>query len=187
MDKNNDGIINELDLYYLGNTNPDLMGGIGPRIQYKGLTINAFFHFKLGQEIINGTRIDTEKMYNHDNQSTATNWRWRGPGDAEKTDIPRALYNKGFNWLGSTRFVEDGSFVRFKTASIKYDFPEKLCNYLNIKKMDVYATMYNLFTWTNYSGQDPEVAPPNKPDKLPIDYSRTPPGRKILLGLNITF
>jgi TonB-linked SusC/RagA family outer membrane protein len=184
-DRNNDGKIDELDIEYLGDLNPDIMGGGGFRIKYKNLVLNSFFHYKLGQEIINQTRMDTEKMYNHDNQSKAVNWRWRREGDV--THMPRALYNKGYNWLGSDRFVEDGSFVRLKTLSLSYVFPERACNKMNIRGLKVYSTAYNLFTWTNYSGQDPDVGAPSRPDSLPKDYSRTPPSRRIMLGINVSF
>ena len=172
-DQNYDGKIDELDVVYLGDLNPDIMGGGGARLKYKNFVVNTFFHFKSGQKIINQTRMDTEKMYNHDNQSMATNWRWRSEGDS--THMPRALYNKGYNWLGSDRFVEDGSFIRLKTLSLSYIFDKKVCQKMNLKGLKVYATAYNLFTWTNYSGQDPDVSPPSRPDQLPKDYSRTPP------------
>ena len=185
IDKNHDGKIDELDIFYLGDLNPDIMGGSGFRLKYKSLILNTFFHFKVGQQIINQTRIDTENMYRHDNQSKSTNWRWRREGDI--THMPRALYNKGYNWLGSDRFVEDGSFLRLKTVSLSYVFPKKVCDKMNIKGLKTYATAYNLFTWTNYSGQDPDVSPPAKPDELPKDYSRTPPSRRIMLGVNVSF
>jgi len=184
-DQNYDGKIDELDLVYLGDLNPKYMGGSGLRVQYKSLIFNTFMYFKLGQKIINQTRMDTEKMYNYDNQSKATNWRWRREGDV--TDIPRALFNEGYNWLGSDRFVEDGSYLRLKTISLSYVVNQKVCSWLRIKDMKIYGTGYNLFTWTNYSGQDPDVAPPSKPDVLPKDYSKTPPSRKYMLGVNITF
>ncbi|HEY3371228.1 MAG TPA: SusC/RagA family TonB-linked outer membrane protein, partial [Prolixibacteraceae bacterium] len=184
-DINHDGKIDELDLVYLGDLNPKLMGGFGNRIQYKGFVVNSFFYFKVGQKIINQTMMDTEKMYGHDNQSKATNWRWRRDGD--ETDVPRALYNKGFNWLGSDRFVEDGSYLRLKTLSLSYLFKPSFAQKLKVKDLKVYATAYNLYTWTKYSGQDPDVSPPSKPDRLPKDESRTPPSRKILMGVNITF
>ncbi len=184
-DQNYDGKIDELDLVYLGDLNPKLMGGTGFRIGYKGLVLNTFFYFKVGQKIINQTRMDTEKMYNYDNQSLATNWRWRRQGDI--TDMPRALYNEGFNWLGSNRFVEDGSHIRLKSLSLSYDFNKRTTNWLRLKDLKLFATAYNLFTWTAYSGQDPDVAPPAKPDELPKDYSKTPPGRKYMFGLNVTF
>jgi len=184
-DLNHDGKIDDLDVVYLGNLNPDYMGGAGGRIQYKGFVFNVFFHFKVGQTIINQTRIDTEKMHNYDNQSLATNWRWRRPGDT--TDIPRALYNKGYNWLGSDRFVEDGSFIRLKTVSLSYYVPPRFSEKIGIKELKVFATAYNLYTWTNYSGQDPDVSPPSNPSVLPKDYSKTPPSKRLMLGINITF
>jgi hypothetical protein len=184
-DQNYDGEISELDIVYLGDLNPQYMGGTGLRVQYKSFIFNSFFYFKVGQKIINQTKMDTEKMYNHDNQSVATNWRWRRVGDI--TDVPRALYNQGFNWLGSDRFVEDGSYLRLKSLSLSYLVSPKVCRAMRLKDMKLFATGYNLFTLTNYSGQDPDVAPPVNPDTLPKDFSKTPPSRKIMLGVNISF
>jgi TonB-linked SusC/RagA family outer membrane protein len=184
-DQNYDGKIDELDLVYLGDLNPKFMGGSGFRLRYKGFILNSFFYFKVGQEIINQTRMDTEKMYNYDNQSKATDWRWRREGDV--TDVPRALYNKGFNWLGSDRFVEDGSHIRLKSLSLSYMVRPEFCRRLRVSDMKFFATAYNLYTWTNYSGQDPDVAPPTRPDSLPKDYSKTPPSKKYMFGLNLIF
>lgn len=184
-DINHDGKIDELDLVYLGDLNPKVMGGFGNRIQYKSFILNTFFYFKLGQKIINQTRMDTENMYGYDNQSKATNWRWRREGDV--TDMPKALYNRGFNWLGSDRFVEDGSYLRLKTLSLSYMVSPAICKLLRVKEMKVYSTAYNLYTWTKYSGQDPDVAPPSRPDVLPKDYSRTPPSKRLMFGVNVTF
>ena len=184
-DQNYDGKIDELDIVYLGDLNPKFMGGTGFRIQYKGFILNSFFYFKVGQEIINQTRMDTEKMYDYDNQSLATNWRWRKEGD--QTDMPRALYNQGFNWLGSDRFVEDGSHIRLKSLSLSYMVKPEVSKKLRLTDIKLYATAYNLYTWTNYSGQDPDVAPPTRPDSLPKDYSKTPPSKKFMFGLNLIF
>ena len=185
VDQNYDGKIDELDIVYLGDLNPEFMGGAGFRAQYKNIVLNSFLFFKVGQKIINQTRMDTEKMYNYDNQSLATNWRWRREGD--ETDIPRALYNEGYNWLGSDRFVEDGSYIRLKTISLSYILPQRAVEKIRLKEMRFFATAYNLFTWTNYSGQDPDVAPPSKPDVLPKDISKTPPSRRFMVGINIKF
>jgi hypothetical protein len=184
-DLNYDGKIDELDIVYLGDLNPKFMGGAGFRLQYKNLILNSFFYFKVGQKIINQTRMETENMYGNDNQSKATNWRWRREGD--DTDMPRALYNRGFNWLGSDRFVEDGSYLRLKTISLSYIFEEKFCKKIGLSDLKLFATAYNLFTWTNYSGQDPDVSAPSRPDQLPKDYSKTPPSQRIMLGVNISF
>ena len=188
-DQNYDGVIDELDLIYLGDLNPDFMGGFGPRIAYitkiGEFVANGFMYFKLGQKIINKTRMDTENMYYDDNQSVATNYRWRRPGD--ETDMPRALSGEGYNWMGSDRFVEDGSFLRLRTMSFSFKPSDKICTRLSLKELRIYTTAYNLFTWTKYLGQDPDVAQPNDPKLLPKDNSRTPPSKQIIIGLNITF
>ncbi len=184
-DINYDGVIDQLDIVYLGDINPEFMGGFGPRIQYGGFVLNTYFYFKYGRQIINGTKMRTENMYGYDNQSKATKWAWRGIGDT--THMPRPLYNTGYNWLGSDRFVEDGTFLRLKTVSVTYNFPDKICNKLRVNKLKTYVTFYNLFTWTNYSGQDPDVAPPNNPAWVPMDESKTPPGNKMIVGLSFKF
>jgi len=76
--------------------------------------------------------------------------------------------------------------LRLKTVSLSYNFNKKLCEKLKLKEARIYGTAYNLFTWTNYSEQDPEIGLPG-PTGLPRDNSRTPPGRRITLGLNIKF
>jgi TonB-linked SusC/RagA family outer membrane protein len=188
-DVNHDGKIDKLDIVYLGDLNPKYMGGGGLKVRYKNVTLNSFFTFKYGSKIINATRMNGENMSSFDNQTKATNSRWRKEGDI--TDVPRALWNGnesyGYNWLGSDRFVEDGSFLRLKSLSLNYSFNKKLCDKIKVKELKLYATGYNLYTWTNYSGQDPDVAPPSKPDQLPQDNNLTPPSIRLLLGVNVTF
>ena len=77
--------------------------------------------------------------------------------------------------------------MRLKSISLSYNLPKKLVEKLKLSEMKVYVTGYNLHTWTNYTGQDPEVGLPARPDELPKDYSRTPPSIKYMFGLNITF
>jgi hypothetical protein len=158
------------------------------------LTLSTFFNFKYGSKIINQTRMYAENMSGLDNQTKATNSRWRREGD--KTDVPRALWQGpgtaaapiyGYNWLGSDRFVEDGSFIRLKSVSLTYNFNKKFCEKIRVKDMKLYVTGYNLYTWTKYSGQDPDVAPPSRPDILPADNNLTPPSLKLMLSINVTF
>ena len=82
-------------------------GGAGLTVKWKQLSLSAFFHGRFGQSIVNSTRMNNEAMYNASNQSTAVLRRWKNEGD--ETDIPRALFNQGYNYLGSDRFVEDAS------------------------------------------------------------------------------
>ncbi len=183
-DVNHDGVINENDIVYLGNANPKFFGGGGFQIRWKDLTLTTFFYGRYGQKVINGARISLENMYGKNNQSTAVLHRWRAEGD--QTDIPRALYGMGYNYLGSDRFVEDASFIRLKTLSLSYNFPKKWLKKWGISKLNVFATGYDLFTWTKYKGQDPEVSMPSA-TSLVRDNATTPVSRRFAVGLNLDF
>ena len=186
-DINHDGNINYQDIVYLGNSNPKFTGGFGTSVTYKGSwKFTAFFNYRYKFDLVNGTKINTTNMYGFDNQSTATLRRWRKEGDI--TDMPRAMYRTGYNWLGSDRYVEDGSFLRFRTATVRYTAPKKISQKLKIKNLSAYLTAENLFTWTNYTGQDPEVSVRGSdPFRVAIDYSYTPPVRTYTIGITASF
>ncbi len=183
-DINHDGVINENDIVYLGNSNPKFFGGGGFQIRWKDLTLTTFFYGRYGQKVINGARISLENMYGKNNQSTAVLHRWRAEGD--QTDIPRALYGMGYNYLGSDRFVEDASFIRLKTLSLSYNLPKKWLKKWGITKLNVFATGYDLFTWTSYKGQDPEVSMPSA-TSLVRDNATTPVSKRFAIGINLDF
>lgn len=180
-DINHDGTIDELDIVYLGNSNPKIDGGFGTTVRYKRFTLNAFFNFRVGNKIINYGRMNAENMYYTDNQSVATNWRWRKDGD--KTDMPRALYQYGYNWLGSDRFVEDGSFLRMKQLTLTYSFDPKILRKVYLNSLNLSLTLNNLFTVTKYTGADPEISPNNI--GISEDYNRTPRSRYFTLGVTV--
>jgi len=186
-DINNDGNIDYKDVVYLGNSNPRLNGGFGPSITYKGvLKLSAFFNFRTGYDVVNGTQMTTTNMYRYDNQSTAVLRRWRKEGDI--TDIPRGVINDGYNWLGSDRYVEDASYIRFRTITARYSFDKKVLNRLKLKSLSAFVTGENLFTWTKYTGQDPEVVPRGAdPFRIAIDYTMTPPSQIFTLGFQVGF
>ena len=181
-DINNDGNINYMDVVYLGNSNPRLSGGFGPSVTWKNLRITSFFSFRWGYNVINGTKMNTTNMFLFDNQNTSVLSRWRKEGDV--TDVPRALINGGFNWLGSDRYVEDASYVRFRTITARYTFNKKVLSKLKFRSLSGFVTAENLFTFTNYLGQDPEVSfRGSDPFRVSYDYSMTPPARTITFGL----
>lgn len=184
-DVNNDGVINQYDIVYLGNSMPVLTGGGGFQVKYKAWTLTTFFHGRSGQKVINGGRMSSEAMYGRDNQSTATLKRWRSEGD--QTDVPRALYDYGFNYLGSDRFVEDASYIRLKTLSLSYNLPRKIAQKFGMTNFNVFATGYDLLTWTNYAGQDPEVKMPSATNALVKDDASTPISKRFAIGVNINF
>ena len=180
-DINHDGSIDELDIVYLGNSNPKMNGGFGSTLRYKNLNCTLFFNFRYGNKIINAARMNAENMYNDDNQSIAVNWRWRKDGD--DTKIPRALYRNGYNWLGSDRFVEDGSFLRFKYLTFNYAIPSSTLKPIGIDKLNFYLTFNNLFVFTHYTGVDPEVG--YGKFGVTTDDARTPRSKDFTLGLSI--
>ena len=181
-DINNDGNINYMDVVYLGNSNPKLSGGFGPSVTWKNLRITTFFSFRWGYNVINGTKMNTTNMFLFDNQNTSVLSRWRKEGDV--TDVPRALINGGFNWLGSDRYVEDASYVRFRTITARYTSNKKVLSKLKFRSLSGFVTAENLFTFTNYLGQDPEVSfRGSDPFRVSYDYSMTPPARTITFGL----
>ena len=186
-DINHDGNIDYKDVVYLGNSNPKLSGGFGPSIGWKNrLRLTAFFSFRYDYDVINGAKMSTTNMYNFDNQSTAVLRRWRKEGDV--TDMPRALINGGYNWLGSDRYVEDASYLRFRTVTARYTFDRKFLDKIKMKSLSAYITAENLITFTKYTGQDPEISARGAdPFRISIDNSLTPPSKQFTIGLVASF
>lgn len=184
-DINHDGKIDKNDIVYIGNSNPMLQGGGGFNLKYKNWSMTVFLHYRLGQKVINRARMNAEAMYNSDNQSTAVLRRWRNEGD--QTDIPRALWNYGLNYLGSDRFVEECSFVRLKTLSLSYTLPKSFVKKLGLTSANVFVTGYDLLTFSDYSGQDPEVTLPSGVTDLAEDDSQTPRAKRVSMGVTINF
>lgn len=182
MDVNGDGVIDQYDVVYLGNSNPTLTGGFHFDLRYKGWGLSASFQGRYGQKAVNQTRIDMENMYSKNNQSTAVLARWRVEGD--QTDIPRALNDRGYNYLGSDRFVEDASFLRLKTLKLNYTLPREWLSKIGLTRLQVYVTAYDLWTITKYTGQDPEVTTKNG---LALDSAKTPKAIRMAAGLNLSF
>ena len=159
-DINHDGQINALDIVYLGNSMPKLQGGFHLTLLYGGWNLKARFTYRWGNKIVNAARRDLESMSGAYNQCATVNWRWRKDGDV--TMIPRAMYvyddNSAYNYQGSSRFVEDGSFLRFQNLQVGYNFPKKDLKKYGLNQLQFYVTMNNLFCWTKYSGVDPEIS-----------------------------
>lgn len=183
-DVNFDGNINELDIVYLGNCNPKVTGGFGVKFDYKRWSLNVQFNYRYGSKVLNIAKMNAENMIGTNNQSYAVNWRWRTEGDWEHT-LPRALYNKGYNYLGSDRFVEDGSFCRLNYVQLRYALPSILLKRWNLNAASVSVNANNLFLWTRYSGVDPEVGYGGM--GLSTDNSQTPRAKSFRFNLNITF
>ncbi|NCB83062.1 MAG: TonB-dependent receptor, partial [Bacteroidia bacterium] len=182
-DINHDGNINELDIVYLGNSNPLVNGGFGLKFNYRQLAVNINTNFRIGNKIVNMGRMYAENMYSNNNQAASVNWRWRKNGDV--TEIPRALYQAGYNWLGSDRYVEDGSFWRIKNIQINYAIPSKNIKFLGLSQLNMYLTINNLLTFTRYSGVDPEVS--YGALGVSADYNQTARSKSFTAGITVGF
>ena len=192
-DINHDGNIDYQDVVYLGNANPILTGGFGPNIRYKSVSVSAFFNFRYGNKVINKMGMSLQNMASYNNQSKAVLRRWRHPYEDETTAptdlLPRAVYGSknAYNYLGSDRFVEDGSFLRFKTLTVKYTFDKKQLKNTFLQSCQIWTTLSNLYVWTNYSGMDPEIALTGGAFKMGEDNSRIPRSFTATLGMSVTF
>ena len=180
-DINKDGMINAADLTKTGDPNPDFTIGMTNNFSFKNFDISIFLQGVYGNDVFNGTRIYLESGTGDDNQTTTMLRRWMKPGDI--TDVPRA----GDGRL-SSRFIENGSFMRIKNVSIGYNFPKNMLQRAHIKTARIYVAGQNLYTFTTYTGMDPEVNyRANNNIVMGTDFFTYPQSRTILLGLNLGF
>jgi TonB-linked SusC/RagA family outer membrane protein len=181
-DLNGDGKINDLDRKKIGSPHPVFYGGIGSNLSWKNFSFDFRFSFSYGNSIFNSTRIYTETI-SLSNQTTAILRRWQNPGDI--TDVPKAsVYNQRF----SSRFVEDGSFLRLKNVRLGYELPEKLIARVGLSRLQIFVAGKNLLTFTRYSGMDPEINYNGlNPIALGTDFFTCPQPKSLMIGLCARF
>lgn len=203
-DQNGDFIINENDKVVIGNANPKHTGGFSIMADYKGLDFSAFFNWVYGNDIYNagkiwygcrnyGTYRNILSIFNYENRFTNID-KETGLIVTDPTKLaemnknakiwsPNYTYARLMDW-----HIEDGSFLRLNTLTLGYTLPKKISSKLGIGKFRIYATSYNLWIWTNYSGYDPEVNSVRSSPLTPgMDYQAYPRNRAFNLGLNIEF
>ena len=174
------------DRTFIGNPHPDFIYGMTNTLSYKNFDLSIFLRGVQGNDVFNATRIETEGMTDAKNQSLAVADRWRALGDV--TDIPRASWGNTNNSRISTRFVEDGSFLRVQALTLGYNAPFSLLSKLKLTGLRVYATGENLLTLTGYKGFDPEVnAFGNSNTVMGVDFGTYPQTRNLIFGLNVSF
>ncbi|REG90117.1 SusC/RagA family TonB-linked outer membrane protein [Winogradskyella sediminis] len=174
------------DRVIIGDANPDFFYSVTNTISYKGFDLFVFLQGSQGNDILNATRIELEGMSDPKNQSTEVLNRWRQPGDI--TDIPRSSFGNTDNSRISTRFVEDGSYLRFKAITLSYNFPESMIQHAKLSALKLYVTGENMFTITNYSGYDPEVNSFGSSNTVRgIDFGTYPQTRNLIFGMSVTF
>ncbi len=187
-DVNYDGVIDLNDVVYLGDSNPNYIGGFGTNLKYKRFDFSMAFHYRLGFDIVNGIAIQTEGMNNRNNQSKAVLSRWRVQGQDEKGMLPRAYMNHPANNLGSDRYVEKGDYIRLNSMKIGYELSKETASKLGLRRAVIALSGRKLYTFTNYSGQDPEVGQnASDPFWMGVDNARTPPPIVYTFSLAIGF
>lgn len=183
-DLNKNGSLDPGDRTEIGCAQPDFIYGMTNTFSYAGLNLSIFLQGSQGNDIFNASRIDTEGMFDFRNQSKAVLDRWKRPGMI--TDIPRVGNIE--NSHNSTRFVEDGSYLRLKTVTLSYDFNKKWLKKMHLSKLQAYVTGQNLLTLTKYSGYDPEVnAYGADAVAQGVDYGTYPQSKALIFGLNVEF
>ncbi|MGK7396221.1 MAG: SusC/RagA family TonB-linked outer membrane protein [Candidatus Cyclobacteriaceae bacterium M3_2C_046] len=202
---NIDQVIDANDRTYIGNPNPDFTFGFTNNLSYKNFSLTVYLQGVYGNDIYNFTRRATEGMTNvRLNQLEAVHNRAKyelmdPDGSVDdvnniriinpRTNTPRAIpTDPNDNDRVSSRFVEDGSYLRVKNISFGYTLPQDLTSKISSSRIRIYANIQNLFTITNYSGYDPEVGSYNQDPLLTgVDNGRYPIPRIFTVGLNADF
>nr|WP_198160632.1 SusC/RagA family TonB-linked outer membrane protein [Pedobacter panaciterrae] len=186
VDNNGNKTIDNDDRTIIGHALPKFTGGFNNTLKYKRFDLNVLMTFSYGNDILNGTRYAAESATGFNGSLVLLN-RWRNEGDI--SNIPRASYsdpagNKRF----SNRWLEDGSYLRAKNITIGYQLPASFINKISVKSCRIYATAQNLFTFTKYTGYDPEASAFNsRVTEIGIDQGTYPQYRAYTLGLNVGF
>lgn len=179
-DLNSDGVINDDDRTFIGNPNPKFTYALNNTFTFGNFDVNIFFQGVYGNDIFNANRLYTENMSVTTNQSTAVLQRWNGPGTSNS--MPRAVFgDPNNNNRQSTRYIEDGSYLRLKNINIGYTLPMEKFKNRFFDSVKLYVSGQNVFTITDYSGFDPEVGPNG------IDNNIYPITRTFTLGATLGF
>lgn len=195
-DVNKDGKITASDRKIVGNAWPDFTGGLTNNLTFKNFDLSFLFNFSHGNKIFSMNRYFQE----HGGVRGIT-WsflasqlnRWQQPGD--DAELPRLTTkvnpdgSQNYDFA-SSRFLEDGSFIRLRSVTFGYTLPKSLTQKAKIASARIYANATNLITWTKYSGPDPEVntaADLSNASVQGLDFANPPQPRTIIFGLNVTF
>ncbi len=201
-DTNGDGVITEADRVQIGNTNPTHFGSFSFTTSYKGFDANVNFNWVYGNSIYNAGKIEMTSEYNYKYRNmlamTANSYTqidWATGNRVTDAATLTAMNANATMWAApagqyavTSWAIEDGSFLRLNNLTVGYSLPKKMTTKFYIQKLRVYATGYNLFILTNYTGYDPEVDTRRSKTATPgVDYSAYPKSRSYNLGVNITF
>ena len=185
-DLDGDGEPTSADRKVVGSPHPTYNGGFGNTMSWKGFDVRAFFQFSHGAEVYNAMRIFSgDGGYNLDNKFADQLDRWQKPGDI--TNVPRASWDGTANaHLVSSRFIEDGSYVRFQELTIGYRLPTAFARSARLATARIFASARNLHTWTDYTGYNPDVNSfgSSANTSLGTDFYAYPLARTLSIGIS---
>ncbi|WP_052143705.1 SusC/RagA family TonB-linked outer membrane protein [Wocania ichthyoenteri] len=182
-DLNGDGVLDADDRMIIGDPNPDFHWGWNNSFSYKGIDLNIFIQGVQGNDILNYTRLWLEDGVGRRNASTALLNRWT-PNNSD-TDVPKASITRTQSL--SSRWIEDGSYVRLKDITLGYTLPDMVTEKLKMSSLRIYISGQNLWTKTDYSGFDPEVGRGGAIEAIGVDFGSYPNTRNVTLGMNLSF
>jgi len=186
-DLNGDGIMNNADVTFIGRGQPIHTGGFSNDFSYKGFNLNLFFQWSYGNDIYNANRLLLEgnsNNFNMINQFASYENRWSPENQTNANYRTRGQGPIGYH---SSRVVEDGSFLRFKTAALSYAIPTSLLKRFGLSSLSLNVSAQNIATWTKYSGMDPEVSTRNNVLTPGYDYSSYPKSATYTFGVKAAF
>ena len=174
------GVINEDDRTIIGYAQPKFIASLNNTLRYKNFDLTFFLQGVYGNSIFNVTKVDMTSMSTICNQYASVLDRWTGPGTSDT--MPRAVYgDPNNNTRPSTRYIEDGSYLRLKNLTLGYNLPAAVAKKAHLTGLRVYLEGTNLFTLTSYTGFDPEVGVSS------IDWGTYPVTRTVSLGVDLKF
>ncbi|HAD95819.1 MAG TPA: SusC/RagA family protein, partial [Cryomorphaceae bacterium] len=185
----NDTIDVDADRSIVGSYFPDFIYGMRAEISYAGFDLAINLQGTEGNEILNLLRRYNANMEGNFNNTTEALNRWRSPEEPGNGEVNRANRKAtGNNGRTSTWHLEDGSYIRIQNIALGYTLPEKWTKRVLVDRLRFYISVQNLYTWTDYSGYNPEVDLYNSDALTPgVDYGVYPLARTYSLGLNATF
>ena len=193
-DANNNKVVtttnsyNAATLQFVGTGSPDFTGGMSNEFSYKRFSLNVFLNFVSGNLVYNSQRegINSDGAYQDYNNAIlpAGHSNWMKPGD--KATEPLQVY--GGNKLSnkpSSRYLENGSYIRLRNINLAYELPTSILNRTKITSFKIFVSGDNLWTGTDYSGMDPEVS--LLPGAGTLSRTNFPISKKVLFGINVGF
>lgn len=186
VDQNGDGVVNDQDMVVIGRCEPIHTGGFNNNFTYKNLSLNIFFQWRYGSDVMNANRIVFEGNYANKaiNQYRSYVDRW----SPENTDSKNyRVGGRGPSGVYSSKTIEDGSFLRLKTLQLSYTLPQRFTHKIRLNTVQVFISGQNLWTWTRYTGLDPEVSTRNSALTPGFDYSAYARNRIYTAGVKIVF